>query len=90
MSWSKLSLSTPNSIPELSQCINVMSVSPWTHGVKEGSGNHTWLSFPNAVKAISEQIDESKSIFAIAISAANIADFVKEATALNAILKFKV
>lgn len=90
MSWSPLSLSTPaSSAPTLSESLTVLTVSPWTHGVKEGNGNHTWLSFPNAVDAVADKVDVSKTVFAIAITAASMADFAQQAAALNAAFPFK-
>ncbi len=89
MSWSKLSINTPGSIPEINQHINVLTVSPWTHGVKEGKGNHTSLPFPNAVQALSDLIDISKAVFAIAISASDLRGFEQQAAALNSLLELK-
>ena len=90
MSWSPLSLSTPASIaPALSESLTVFTVSPWTHSIKEGNGNHTWLSFPNAVEAVSAHVDISKAVFAIAITAASMTDFAQQAAALNAAFPFK-
>lgn len=90
MTWSPLALSTPtSSAPALSESVTVFTVSPWTHGVKEGNGNHTWLSFPNAVDAVAAKIDSSKAVFAIAITAASMTDFAQQVAALNAAFPFK-
>ncbi|WP_421848301.1 hypothetical protein [Marinomonas sp.] len=90
MSWSLLSLSTPaSSAPAISESVTVFTVSPWSHGIKEGNGNHTWLSFPNAVDAVANRVDISKAVFAIAITAASMTDFAKQAAALNAVFPFK-
>ncbi|AWX99502.1 hypothetical protein A8139_05485 [Marinomonas primoryensis] len=90
MTWSPLSLSAPaSSTPTLSESLTVFTVSPWTHGVKEGNGNHTWLSFPNAVDAVTARVDISKAVFAIAITAASMMDFAQQAAALNAAFPFK-
>lgn len=90
MSWSPLSLSNPASIaPALSESVSFFTVSPWSHGIKEGNGNHTWLSFPNAVEAVADKVDISKAVFAIAITAASMTDFAKQAVALNAAFPFK-
>uniref|UniRef100_A6VSS3 Uncharacterized protein n=1 Tax=Marinomonas sp. (strain MWYL1) TaxID=400668 RepID=A6VSS3_MARMS len=90
MSWSPLSLSTPaSSTSALSESITVFTVSPWTHGVKEGNGNHTLLSFPNAVDAVVTKVDSSKAVFAIAITASNMTNFAQQAAALNAVFPFK-
>jgi hypothetical protein len=90
MSWSQLSLTTPaSSVPALSESVTVFTVSPWTHGVKEGNGNHTWLSFPNAVDAVAAKVDVSKAVFAIAITAASMTDFAQQAAALKAAFPFK-
>lgn len=90
MTWSSLSLSTPaSSAPALSESITVFTVSPWTHGVKEGNGNHTWLSFPNAVDAVAARVDASKAVFAIAITAASMTDFAQQAATLNSAFPFK-
>lgn len=90
MSWSPLSLSTPaSSAPALSESVTVFTVSPWSYGAKEGNGNHTWLSFPNAVDAVAARVDTSKAVFAIAITAANMTNFAQQAAALNAVFPFK-
>jgi hypothetical protein len=90
MSWSPLSLSSPTSSAlALSESLTVFTVSPWTHGAKEGNGNHTWLSFPNAVDAVIDKVDASKAVFAIAISAANMTDFAQQAAILNTAFPFK-
>lgn len=89
MSWSKLSINTPGSIPEISQHVNVLAVSPWAHGVKEGSGNHTLLPFPSAIEALSELIGNPKAVFAIAISAPDLRNFKLQLAALNESLGFK-
>lgn len=90
MTWSPLSLSAPtSSAPALSESVTVFTVSPWTHGVKEGNGNHTWLSFPNAVDAVAAKVDSSKAVFAIAITAASMTDFAKQAAALHSVFPFK-
>jgi hypothetical protein len=90
MTWSPLSLSTPTSnVPALSESVSFFTVSPWSYGIKEGNGNHTWLSFPNAVDAISDRVDISKAVFAIAITAASMIDFAQQAAALNAAFPFK-
>tara|TARA_R110001632_G_scaffold35828_4_gene90378 strand:- start:56018 stop:56692 length:675 start_codon:yes stop_codon:yes gene_type:complete len=90
MTWSPLSLSTPaSSTPALSESVSFFTVSPWSHGIKEGNGNHTWLSFPNAVDAVAARVDISKAVFAIAITAASMTDFAQQALALNAVFPFK-
>jgi hypothetical protein len=90
MTWSPLSLSTPaSSAPALSESVSFFTVSPWSHGIKEGNGNHTWLSFPNAVDAVAARVDISKAVFTIAITAASMTDFAQQALALNAAFPFK-
>jgi hypothetical protein len=90
MTWSSLSLSTPtSSAPAISESLTVFTVSPWSHGIKEGNGNHTWLSFPNAVDAVAARVDISKAVLAIAITAASMTDFSKQAAALNSVFPFK-
>jgi hypothetical protein len=90
MTWSPLSLSNPaSSAPAISESLTVFTVSPWSHGIKEGNGNHTWLSFPNAVNAVADRVDISKAVFAIAITAAIVTDFAQQAAALNAVFPFK-
>lgn len=90
MSWSPLSLSTPASIaPAFNESLTFFAVSPWTHSIKEGNGNHTWLSFPNAIEAVSARVDISKAVFAIAITGASMTDFAQQAAALNAAFPFK-
>ena len=90
MTWSLLSLSIPASAPPaLNESVSVFTVSPWTHGAKEGNGNHTWLSFPNAVDAVAARSGTSKAVFAIAITAASMTDFAQQATTLNTVFPFK-
>jgi hypothetical protein len=90
MSWSPLSIPNPaSSAPALSESVTVFTVSPWNHGIKEGNGNHTWLSFPNAVDAVAARVDSSKAMFAIAITAASMTNFAQQAAALNAVFPFK-
>lgn len=90
MTWSSLSLSTPASAPPaFNESLTVFTVSPWTHGFKEGNGNHTWLSFPNAVDAVANNVNTTKAVFAIAITAASMTDFAQQAVALNTVFPFK-
>ena len=90
MSWQPVNLATPMAdASALSQNLSVFTVSPWTSGVKEGSGNNTWLSFPNAVAAVIDRVDSAKAVFALAISAASLTDLAKQAGALAQVLPIK-
>lgn len=75
MSWSPLALSTPaSSALAVNHNIGIFSVTPWTHGIREGQGSHTWLSFPNAVEAVVDEVDQlnSSAVLALAVAAANL------------------
>lgn len=77
MSWSTLTLSTPaSSALNLSHDVSVLSVTPWTHGITEGEGLHTWLSFPNAIDAVIKMLlaQPADAAFCMAVSAASMSD----------------
>lgn len=90
MSWSPLTLNNPTSdASSLGQNVAMFTVSPWTSGIKEGSGNNTWLSFPNAVDAVIGQVDTTQAVFVIAITAASLADLALQAATLSAAFPIK-
>ena len=92
MTWSNLSLNTPVSdAAGLSQNVSVFAVTPWTHGVREGSGNHTWLAFPNAVDAAVNHVKKSQpaAVFAIGLTAANFKDLASQIEQLVAVFPLK-
>jgi len=90
MSWSPLILADPVSdASALGQNIVMFTVSPWTSGVKEGSGNNTWLSFPNAVEAVANKVDTTQAVFAIAITAASLTDLAIQAGDLAQVFPIK-
>ena len=92
MSWSALSLSTPGSdASNLNHDLTVFSVTPWTHNIREGGGNHTWLSFPNAIDAVINklQTQPAGAVFALAVAAANAGDLASQINTLVADLPLK-
>jgi hypothetical protein len=89
MTWTPLSIAAPAGTAEeiasaLPGQISVTHVNPWQHGVRQGTGHHTHLSFPNAVSAVLGKMPAGQAALAVAITAANIADFSKGLAALNA------
>ena len=92
MAWSALSLADPVSdASALSQNLSVLTVSPWTHGIKEGQGNHTWLSFPNAIDAVIAGLDVpvGHAVFAVAVAAASFKDLAGQIGQLSSVLPLK-
>lgn len=70
MTWAAITLTDPVAdAATLSQRLTVVSVTPWTHGAREGFGHHTWLAFPNAVEALSARLGAPAAVFAVAVSA---------------------
>ncbi len=91
MSWSALSLAEPTAnAADLSQGLTVFSVSPWTHGVAERARDASWLSFPNAIDAVIEQLPgDAQAVFALAVSAASFKDLGLQIAGLEAVLPLK-
>lgn len=92
MTWKNLALVTPVSdASDLNQNLTVLSVTPWTHGIKEGRGEHTILSFPNAVDALINKLSSQSAgaVFAIAVYAANANDLAIQINTLTNVLPLK-
>lgn len=91
MSWSVLSLNTPvASALNVSQQIEVLSISPWSFGVAEQEGDHSWLSFPNAVEAaIARLPTNAPAVFALAVSASSLKGLADALASLAAALPIK-
>lgn len=92
MTWSTLSLNTPISdAGGLTNNVSVFAVTPWTHGVREGSGNHTWLAFPNAVDAAINHVKNTSpaAVFAVGLAAANFKDLAGQIEQLQAVFPLK-
>lgn len=92
MAWSQLTLSTPASnASNLNHDVIVLSVTPWTHGIKEGAGEHTVLSFPNAVDALIVKLSKqpAAAVFAIAVYASNAKDLAGQINTLTTVLPIK-
>lgn len=85
MSWTALSVNAPTSnAASASAALSVLSVDPWTHGVSDGVGSNTVLSFPNAVQALIKQsAGHNGAALGIAVSAASMVDFVSQLNLLN-------
>lgn len=65
--------------------MSVIAVDPWTHGINDGSGSNTYLSFPNAVEAVIQKAaGHDGAGLGIAVTAASVSDFVGQLTALGA------
>jgi len=92
MSWSQIAPTSPISDASgLNQNLTVLSVTPWTHGINEGAGEHTVLSFPNAVDALINNLptQPSGAVFAIAVYAANANDLASQINTLTSVLPIK-
>jgi hypothetical protein len=90
MSWTPLSINPPlgNAAAIDSQSggsVQKRLVHPWLHGVGEGSGHYRYLSFPNAVNALSKTLTTEQAALGIAIAAANLSDFAGDIATLNAV-----
>jgi len=85
MTWSSLSLSPPiSSASSVNAALSVISVDPWTHGIRDGNGSNTYLSFPNAIDAvIKKAAGHDGAALGIAVTAASMADFVGQLTTLG-------
>lgn len=85
MSWSALSLAPPSSSSlAAGAALSVIAVDPWTHGINDGGGSNTYLSFPNAVEAvIAKAAGHNGAALGIAVTAASMTDFVGQLTALG-------
>ncbi|MBL4574607.1 MAG: hypothetical protein JKY51_00720 [Opitutaceae bacterium] len=89
MSWSVLSLNSPTSTSALnvSQTVDVFSISPWSFGVAEQGDDHSWLSFPNAVEAAIARVPaNAPAVFALAVSASSLKGLADALANLAAVL----
>jgi len=92
MSWTSLSLANPVSDASgLNQKLTVVSVDPWEHGVKEGNGEHTFLSFPNAIDGLINKLSKipAEAVFAVAVYAANAKDLSSQINTLTSSFPIK-
>lgn len=91
MSWSPISLVNPAPVVELFD-LNLarFTIAPWSYGVAEGQGLQTWLSFPDAVDAVSKKLAlvPSSAVFVIAITASNYQDFANQCATMAAVFPF--
>lgn len=85
MTWTPLTINPPaSSSAALSAELRVLSVDPWTHGVSDGDGSNTNLSFPNAVNVLVDQLTGiSGAGLAIAVSAASHSDLALKLNTLG-------
>lgn len=91
MSWSPIALSIPSvGASSLVAELNRFTIAPWSYGVAEGEGLQTWLSFPDAVDAVSNKLAlvPSSAVFVIAITASNYQDFANQCATLAAVFPF--
>lgn len=92
MTWAPVDLATPvSSAAGLNNAIRIETITPWTHGAKEGNGNHTWLSFPNAVAALVKRIqaNPAQAMFVLALTAASYKDLASQCGQLAAVFPLK-
>lgn len=92
MTWQQLALATPASdASDLNQSIAALSVTPWTHDIKEGDGEHTVLSFPNAIDALISKLSSQPAgaVFAIAVYASNANDLANQINVLTGVLPIR-
>lgn len=92
MTWAQVNLATPASdASSLNLAITVETITPWTHGAKEGAGSHTWLSFPNAVAALVKRIqaNQAQAVFVLGLTAANYKDLASQCQAMAAAFPLK-
>lgn len=92
MTWQQVSLANPISDASgLNLPITVETVTPWTHGAKEGTGTNTWLSFPNAVAALVKRIQANpvQAIFVLGLTAASYKDLADQCEAMAAAFPLK-
>lgn len=87
MAWTPLRLASPlpGSASNASAAVRLISVDPWTHGQHTDlDGSNTYLSFPNAVSAVADQIGQgSEAALGIAVTAASLSDMASNLVALG-------
>ncbi|MCX4187157.1 hypothetical protein [Methylophaga sp. OBS4] len=92
MTWQPVDLETPAAdASSLNLPITIETITPWTHGAKEGTGAHTWLSFPNAVAALVKRIQANpvQAIFVLGLTAANYKDLAEQCQVMAAAFPLK-
>lgn len=94
MAWTQLTISAPignaDAIDSQSGVsIQKRMVHPWMTGVGEGTGHYRYLSFPNAVKALSQTLTTEQAALGIAVAAANLTDFANDINTLNAVFPIR-
>lgn len=86
MAWTPLRIAAPaaGAASSASAGVRLISVDPWTHGIVDLTGHNTYLSFPNAINAIVEQIGTgAPAALGIAVTAANLANLAANITQLG-------
>jgi hypothetical protein len=87
MLWTPLRIVAPaaGSSSNASSGVRLIAVDPWTHGIVDLTGHNTYLSFPNAINAIVEQIGMgAPAALGIAVTATNLASLSANITQLGA------
>lgn len=89
MTWTPITITPPAgdaaSIDSQSgDSVQKRLVHPWMTGIGEGAGHYRHLSFPNAVKALSDTLSNEQAALGIAVSAANLTDFADQIDTLSA------
>jgi hypothetical protein len=78
MTWTALRLAppTPGSAATANANVRLIAVDPWSHGKKiDLHGQNTYLSFPNAIQAVVEEIGQgAQAAIGLAVTAASLTD----------------
>ena len=90
MSWQPIELTSPASLPDAGAAVSILTVTPFTAGVREGDGLYTWLSFPAAVESVIKQLPDSlEALLLIAVADVSYQRLADQCSALSAILPVK-
>lgn len=85
MTWSLMQLAKPlSSAAGLSGGVSVLSADPFMHGVAEVVNGRSLLSFPNAVKSLSNRVAGNKAALAVGFAGENIPHLMSQLSAFNA------
>ncbi|MEQ1636724.1 MAG: hypothetical protein ABL903_08520 [Methylococcales bacterium] len=85
--WTPLRLAAPplGSAASANAAVRMVSVDPWSHGKKVDLVDpHTYLSFPNAVSAVVDEIGQgaAQAALGIAVTAASLSDMANNLAAV--------
>lgn len=89
MTWTPLRLAAPaaGSAVGANAGVRMISVDPWSHGKRiDLEGNHTYLSFPNAIDAVMDEVGQgAPAALGLAVTAANLADLASHLGSLGSV-----